>query len=152
MAPGWVSGLLSSRAFQIIARIVLTTPFWAAAIQHGLGWNDWVGTMAHFNLNPPVLFALLTLVTLVAGTVAVVFTNKWVWLGAGALGVFTALTIPIAHAFWAMQGQAATTEFYTVLEHISIIGGLMILAVHANSAPEAAEAADVAGAAAAAEA
>jgi transmembrane protein len=152
MIQALVSQLLSSRAFQIVARIVLTTPFWAAAIQHGLGWSDWVGTMAHFNLNPPVLFALFTLVTLVAGTVAVVFTNKWAWLGAGALGVFTALTIPIAHAFWTMQGQAAATEFYTVLEHISIIGGLMVMSILANGAPEAVGAAETTGATAAAEA
>jgi transmembrane protein len=151
MTPAWVNGLLGSRAFLTFARIVLTTPFWAAFIQHGLGWNAWVGTMAHFNLNPPVLFALLTLATLLAGTV-LVFIDKRAWLGAGALAVFTALTIPIAHAFWTMQGQAAATEFYTVLEHVSIIGGLMILSILANASPEAAEAAEVAGAAAAAEA
>lgn len=132
MTPALVSGLLSSRAFQIFARIVLTTPFWAAGIQHGLGWKDWLGTMAYFNLNPPVLFAVLTLATLLAGSVLVIAGGKLTWLGAGALGVFTALTIPIAHAFWNMQGRAATTEFYTVLEHVSIIGGLMVMSVLAS--------------------
>jgi transmembrane protein len=140
MTPALVSGLLGSRAFQIFARIVLTTPFWAAGIQHGLAWNDWVGTMAHFNLNPPVLFAILTLATCLGGSALVIAGDKLTWLGAGALGVFTALTIPLAHAFWSMQGPAAMTEFYTVLEHVSIIGGLMIMSVLANSSAEAAEA------------
>jgi transmembrane protein len=152
MVPTLVSGLLSSRAFLIFARIVLTTPFWAAGIQHALDWGGWVGTMAHFNLNPPVLFAFLTLLCCLGGSVAVIASNKWTWLGAGALGVFTALTIPIAHAFWTMQGQAAMTEFYTVLEHIAMIGGLMVVSVLANSAPASAGASDVAPAAAAAEA
>ena len=137
MAPAWVSGLLGSRAFQIFARIVLTTPFWAAGVQHAIGWKDWVGAMAHFSLNPPAPFGILTLATCLIGTALVVFTNRWAWLGAGALGIFTALTIPIAHAFWNMQGQAAMTEFYTVLEHVSIIGGLMVMAIWVNRAPAA---------------
>lgn len=152
MTPGWVSGLLGSRAFQMVARIVLTTPFWAAAVQHGLDWSGWLGTMAHFNLNPPVVFGVLTLLTCLAGSVAVIMGGKWTWLGAGALGVFTALTIPIAHAFWNMQGQAATTEFYTALEHVSIIGGLMVMAVLANASPQAATVPRMAAATAAAKA
>lgn len=151
MTPAWVSGLLGSRTFQFFARIVLTTPFWAAGIQHGLGWADWLGTMAHFNLDPPVVFGVLTLATCLGGSALVIAGGGWTWLGAGALGVFTALTIPIAHAFWTMQGQAAMTEFYTALEHVSIIGGLMVMSVLANSSPETAPAPQV-GAAAAVEA
>ncbi len=123
----FVNSIVENRAFQILSRIILTLPFWGAAIEHGIGFQAWVGTMAHFNLNPPVLFAIFALLTLVAGTYLAVFTNKWAWLGAGALGIFTFLTIPIAHAFWNMKDPQAHTEFYTVLEHIAIIGGLMVM-------------------------
>ncbi len=78
------------------------------------------------------MFALFTLLTLLVGTILVVFTDKWAWFGAACLGVFTALTIPIAHAFWTMKDPQAHTEFYTVLEHIAIIGGLMIMATWAG--------------------
>ena len=123
----FVNSIVENRAFQILSRIILTLPFWGAAIEHGIGFQAWVGTMAHFNLNPPVLFAIFALLTLVVGTYLAVFTNKWAWLGAGALGIFTFLTIPIAHAFWNMKDPQAHTEFYTVLEHIAIIGGLMVM-------------------------
>ncbi len=123
----FVNSIVENRAFQILSRIILTLPFWGAAIEHGIGFQAWVGTMAHFNLNPPVLFAIFTLLTLVVGTYVAVFTNRWAWLGAGALGIFTFLTIPIAHAFWNMKDPQAHTEFYTVLEHIAIIGGLMVM-------------------------
>ena len=123
----FVNSIVENRAFQILSRIILTLPFWGAAIEHGIGFQAWVGTMAHFNLNPPVLFAIFALLTLVAGTYLAVFTNRWAWLGAGALGIFTFLTIPIAHAFWNMKDPQAHTEFYTVLEHIAIIGGLMVM-------------------------
>ncbi len=130
----WVNSIAENRAFQVFSRIVLTLPFWGAAIEHGIGFKGWVGTMAHFNLNPPILFAVFTLLTLAVGTILVVFTNKWAWLGAGALGIFTFLTIFIAHAFWTMKDPQAHTEFYTVLEHLAIIGGLMVLATQARNA------------------
>ena len=138
MTPTWVNAIVDNRAFQILARIILTLPFWAAFIEHGIGFGAWTGTMAHFNLNPPILFAVFTLLTLLVGTVLVVFTNKWAWLGAGALAVFTLLTIPLAHAFWNMKDPQAHTEFYTVLEHIAIVGGLMVMAITARNADKSA--------------
>jgi len=45
-----------------------------------------------------------------------------------ALVLFLALAIPIAHPFWQMSEPNRTFEFYVVLEHISLIGGLMIAA------------------------
>ena len=133
MAPNWVNAITDNRLFQILARIILTTPFWAAFIEHGLDFKGWRGAMAHFHLNPPLFFAIFTLLTLLVGTITVVFTDKWAWVGAALLGVFTALTIPIAHAFWTMPEPQAHTEFYTVLEHIAIVGGLMIMAVFAGN-------------------
>jgi transmembrane protein len=123
----FVNSIVENRAFQILSRIILTLPFWSAFIEHGIGFQAWVGTMAHFSLNPPVLFAVFTLLTLLVGTYLAVFTDKWAWLGAGALGIFTFLTIFIAHGFWNMKEPQAHTEFYTVLEHIGIIGGLMVM-------------------------
>ena len=44
------------------------------------------------------------------------------------LAIFTALTIPIAHTFWTMQEPMRTLEFYVVMEHITVIGALMVVA------------------------
>lgn len=66
-----------------------------------------------------------------AGSLLVIL-NRWTWLGAGALGVFTALTIPIAHTFWTMEEPLKTVEFYIVMEHITVIGGLMLAAWKAS--------------------
>ncbi|MEK1930980.1 MAG: DoxX family protein, partial [Pararhizobium sp.] len=60
---------------------------------------------------------------------ALVISGRYVWLGAGALGVFTALTIPVAHAFWEMTGETAFFEMLFAIEHISVIGGLMTVAI-----------------------
>ena len=126
--PSVINALLKARAFQFFARVLLTLPFWGAAIQHTVQWSTVPGEMAHFGLNPPVVYGLALIVTCMVGSVLVILGGRLTWLGAGALGVFTALTIPIAHAFWNMQGDMAMTEFRTVMEHVSIIGGLMVVA------------------------
>ncbi len=58
--------------------------------------------------------------------------GKWTWLGAGALGIYTFLTILIAHHFWDMQGDERLAEMRTAIEHLSIIGGLMTVAIAEN--------------------
>ncbi|WP_245506146.1 hypothetical protein [Rhizobium leguminosarum] len=57
-----------------------------------------------------------------------IITDRLAWLGAGALGIFLAMTVPVAHPFWTMAEPQRTLEFYVVMEHISLIGGLMIAA------------------------
>ena len=83
--------------------------------------------MAHFGLEPAVAFNIGVIITQLGGS-ALIILNRWTWLGAGALAVFTALTIPIAHSFWAMEEPFKTMEFYVVMEHITVIGGLMVVA------------------------
>jgi len=129
MTPNWVAATLQSRSFLLLARIVLTTPFWGAGIQHLVQYQTIPGEMAHFGLTPALPYAVALIVTLFTGSALVIAGGKWSWLGAGWLGVFTALTIPICHAFWNMQGAEAMSEFRTVMEHVSIIGGLMVMAI-----------------------
>ncbi len=129
MTPNWVAATLESRAFLLLARIVLTTPFWGAGVQHLVQYQTIPGEMAHFGLTPALPYAIALIVTLFGGSALAITGGKWSWLGAGWLGVFTALTIPICHAFWKLQGAEAMSEFRTVMEHISIIGGLMIVAI-----------------------
>jgi transmembrane protein len=136
MTPAWTAAILKSRTFQILARIVLTTPFWLAGLQHLVQWNSGLGEMAHFGLNPPALYLALMIATCLAGSALVIAGGGWAWLGAGALGVFTALTIPIAHAFWKLSGDAMMGELRTTMEHISIIGGLMVVAILLNGPRE----------------
>ncbi len=83
--------------------------------------------MQHFGLEPAVAFNIAVIVTQIGGSLLVIL-NRYAWLGAGALAVFTALTIPIAHNFWAMEEPMKTLEFYVVMEHITVIGGLMVVA------------------------
>lgn len=125
--PAIIESLLRATWFGYLARIVLTYMFWASGLAKLIDFDAGVAEMAHFGLEPAVFFNVATLAVQLVGSVLVIL-NKWAWLGAGALAVFTALTIPIAHNFWAMEEPMKTLEFYVVMEHITVIGALMVVA------------------------
>src|SRR3546814_6308450 len=51
------------------------------------------------------------------------------WIGAFGLAVFLLLTIPIGHPFWKFEEPKRTGEFHIALEHITVVGGLMLAAI-----------------------
>ncbi len=122
-----VESITGSRAFGFVARLVLTSMFWLSGIAKLADFNGGVAEMAHFGLEPPALFNIATAVVQLVGS-ALIIANRWTWLGAGMLAVFTALTIPLAHNFWTMEEPMRTVEFYIVMEHITVIGALMVVA------------------------
>nr|WP_165221944.1 DoxX family protein [Allorhizobium pseudoryzae] len=117
-ATGW---------FGYLARTVLTFMFWGSGLSKLLDFSGGVGEMTHFGLEPAVVFNIAVIITQLGGS-ALIILNRHAWLGAGALAVFTLLTIPIAHNFWAMEEPMKTFEFYVVTEHLSIVGALMLVA------------------------
>lgn len=131
--PLLIDRLLETRWFATLARVLITFPYWSSGVSKSIAFSDGVAEMALYGLNPPIAFNVATILCMFLGSVLVIFT-RYVWLGAGMLGVFTALTIPIAHDFWNMTGAEARTELFFVVEHIGLIGGLMLAAVLSHRA------------------
>ncbi len=128
MTPRIIASILESRAFAVLARIVLTFVFWGAGLDKLINFRATVAEMTHFGLHPPEVFAVAAVVTLLVSSLLIIF-NKFAWLGFGALGIFLVLTIPIAHPFWAVPGEEGLHHFRTAVEHVSLIGGLMVGAI-----------------------
>lgn len=128
----FITSITATTWFGFLARIILTSMFWGSGIGKLVDFPAALGEMTHFGLNPPAVFAVATIIVQLVGSLLVIL-NRWTWLGAGALAVFTLLTIPIAHNFWAMEEPFKTIEFYVVTEHISIIGALMVVAWKAEN-------------------
>lgn len=124
--PSFIDSIITSRAFGYFARTAFTYMFWASGLAKLIDFNAGVAEMSHFGLEPAPLFNIAVIVTQLGGS-ALIIANRWTWLGAGALAVFTTLTIPIAHSFWTMQEPIKTLEFYVVMEHITVIGALMVV-------------------------
>ena len=129
-----IERLIGTSWFGFLARTVLTSMFWMSGIAKLADFDGGVAEMAQFGLEPAAAFNIATALTQLAGS-ALIVANRLTWLGAGMLAVFTALTIPIAHGFWTMQEPMRTIEFYVVMEHITVIGALMVVAWKSAKVP-----------------
>ncbi|MCY1664130.1 DoxX family protein [Rhizobium sp. SL86] len=119
--------IFATNWFGYLARTVLTFMFWGSGLSKLLDFPGGVAEMAHFGLEPAVAFNIAVIITQLGGS-ALIILNRHAWLGAGALAVFTLLTIPIAHNFWALEEPMRTFEFHVAGEHLSIVGALMLVA------------------------
>ena len=110
------------------ARIVLCLPFWWSGLSKLLDFSGGTAEMAALGLEPAGLFNALTILVQLGGSLLVIL-NLWTWLGAGALGVFTALVTVLAHQFWTLDGLERARELNTFLEHLAIIAGFVLVAM-----------------------
>ncbi|MCY1234836.1 hypothetical protein D3C87_830840 [compost metagenome] len=124
-----VQPLLRSRWLFHAGAAALTYIFWWSGLTKILDFAGAQAEMAHFGLTPTALFAVMTIVLQLGGSLLIVLGTRWAWLGAGALAAFTLGTIPLAHRFWTMDGTVAFLEKALVQEHVSVVGGLMLAAM-----------------------
>lgn len=126
--PALIARILDWPYFTLLARIALTFPFWGSGLSKLINFPAGVAEMALFGLRPSWLVNCLVIVVQLGGSLLIV-ANRRAWAGTGALAIFTLMTISIAHDFWNLTGHAAQMEFYIAVEHISVIGGLMLAAI-----------------------
>jgi transmembrane protein len=107
--PRAIIRLLDNPATLLIARIMVTAPFIVGGLTKLVDWPAGVAEMVHVRLRPAAAFNFAALFTQLAGS-ALVITNRWVWLGAGALGVSTVWTTLLAHRFWEFSGDARIVQ------------------------------------------
>jgi transmembrane protein len=112
----------------VVARVLLTFPFWGSGLAKLIDFSGGTAEMAMFGLHPPAAINSAVALTQLAGS-ALIITNRAAWLGAGALGVFTVLTIPLVHHFWSLEGERGIVAFHTATEHVGMIGGLILAAI-----------------------
>jgi len=75
---------------------------------------------------PPLIVAGTSGAQLLGGLSIVL--NLFIFWGALMLAGFTAVATLAGHRAWLLKGTAARAEFTTVLEHLAIIGGLLLVA------------------------
>jgi transmembrane protein len=131
--PAPIAMLLGQRWFATAATALLTLPYWTSGIAKLFDLQGALGEAAHFGLEPAWVTVAATILVQLGGS-ALLILGRSAWLGAGALGVFTALATVIAHPFWTVADPAARFhERNTFLEHVALIGGLMLAAIIART-------------------
>jgi transmembrane protein len=131
--PCGVAVILESRSFGILARLLLTCVFWTAGLGKLIDFSAGAADMEGFGLTPGWAVNAAVLTLQLGGSLLIIL-DRWTWLATGALAVFTALTIPIAHPFWVREGAEAFRDLTVALEHVSVIGGLAVFAILSRSA------------------
>src|ERR1700758_2650178 len=126
--PRWVRMILSWPWLLPISRIALVSAFLIGGIQKLIDFPAAVAEQAHFGLQPAWMWAAAAIVVELGGSALVIF-GRWVWLGAGGLGVLTAVSMLTANSFWAKTGHDRFLTVNTFLEHLGLIAGLLLVSV-----------------------
>ena len=128
--PRWIGAILSWPGLLPVARVALTSAYLIGGVQKLVDFPGAVAEQAHFGLQPAWLWAMAAIIVELAGSLLVIF-GRWVWLGAGALGVLTAVAMLTANNFWAMTGHDRFMALNAFFEHLGLIAGFVLVSVMA---------------------
>jgi transmembrane protein len=84
--------------------------------------------MTHVGLHPAWAYNAAALGTQLVGSVLVIL-NRRLWLGAGALGIFTVWATLLAHRFWDFAGSERMAQTNAFFEHWTICAAFILVTV-----------------------
>jgi uncharacterized membrane protein YphA (DoxX/SURF4 family) len=131
--PEWVSAVLAWPWSWHAARVALVSAFIIGGITKLSDFTAAIAEQEHFGLHPGWLWAALALSVELGGSLLVI-SGRFVWLGAGGLGVLTAVAMATANSFWTMTGQQRFMELNAYFEHLGLIAGLVLVSMQAANA------------------
>jgi uncharacterized membrane protein YphA (DoxX/SURF4 family) len=129
--PGWVDAILDWRWTWLVARLGLSSAFLLGGLVKLFDFHAAVAEQEHFGLHPGAVWAAAAIVVELGGS-ALVISGRYAWLGAGAMGVLTAVAMFVANDFWTLQGSARFMAVNSFFEHAGLIAGLVMAALIAE--------------------
>jgi uncharacterized membrane protein YphA (DoxX/SURF4 family) len=125
--PRWVAAILSWPLLWPLARLALVSAYLVGGFSKLFDFAGAIAEQEHFGLYPGWLWASVVIVVELAGSV-LVLAGRWVWLGAGGLGVLTAVAMLTANRFWVLDGHDHFLALNAFFEHLGLIAGLVVVA------------------------
>jgi putative oxidoreductase len=107
-------------------RVLVGVLFLWAGIDKAMGWQGALQEVAAGGLPAPVVMLALTVLLQVAGGAAVI-AGRWLRPSCWALAGFTALATVLYHGFWHATGAARHAALIPFMEHVCIVGGLLVV-------------------------
>lgn len=126
--PGWVAAILSWPPLLPLSRVALVSAYLIGGFQKLSDFPAAVAEQAHFGLQPAWLWATAAIIVELGGS-ALVIVGRWVWFGAGGLGVLTAVAMLTANNFWARTGHEQFMAINAFFEHLGLIAALVLVSV-----------------------
>jgi uncharacterized membrane protein YphA (DoxX/SURF4 family) len=120
---------LATPAVRWVAMLGLCAAYLQGGIMKLTNINGAVAEMSHFGLSPAMPFAIAVIALELVASVAIL-SGYGRWLGAFALGAFTAAATFMANRYWELGSPerfAAENSFY---EHLGLAGGFLLTAWH----------------------
>jgi putative oxidoreductase len=111
-----------------IARLCLAAVFLYSGMDKLWHWRSSIEEVTGDGLPWPAAFAAATVLTQLVGG-GLVATGFFAWLGALLLAGFTIAATLLGHRFWLRRGAEFRHELTTSLEHVAIVGGLVLLSL-----------------------
>jgi uncharacterized membrane protein YphA (DoxX/SURF4 family) len=112
----------------IAGRLMLAAVFLYSGQDKLRHWRASIAEVTELGMPMPTLFAAATAATQIAGGISVGLGIATV-AGAALLAAFTTVATLLGHRFWLLHGVAAKRELTTSLEHLAIVGGLILVGV-----------------------
>jgi uncharacterized membrane protein YphA (DoxX/SURF4 family) len=110
----------------LIARLCLAAVFLYSGVDKLWHWRSSIEEVKGDGLPWPAVFAGATVFTQFVGG-CLVAIGLLAWLGALLLAGFTVAATLLGHRFWLRRGAEFRHEVTTSLEHVAIVGGLLLL-------------------------
>jgi uncharacterized membrane protein YphA (DoxX/SURF4 family) len=111
-----------------IARLCLAIVFLYSGFDKLWHWRSSIEEVKGDGLPWPAALVGATVFTQLVGG-CLVATGFFAWLGALLLAGFTVAATLVGHRFWLRRGTEFRHELTTSLEHVAIVGGLLLLSV-----------------------
>jgi putative oxidoreductase len=124
-APG------TDRAVRTAGRVLVGVLFLWAGIDKVLGWQGALQEVVAGGLPAPTMMLALTVLLQVAGGAAII-TGRLLRPSCWALAGFTLLATVLYHGFWHAAGAARHAELISFMEHVCIVGGLLVVSTLAT--------------------
>ena len=112
----------------LIARLCLAAVFLYSGVDKLWHWRSSIEEVRSDGLPWPAAFAGATVLTQLVGG-CLVAIGLLAWLGALLLAGFTVAATLLGHRFWLRRGAELRHEVTTSLEHVAIVGGLLLLSL-----------------------
>jgi uncharacterized membrane protein YphA (DoxX/SURF4 family) len=113
-----------------LVRLALVSAYLIGGLTKLSDFDGAIAEQEHFGLHPGWLWAGLAIIVELGGS-ALVLAGRRVWLGAGGLGVLTAVAMLTANNFWAFEGHQRMMALNAFFEHVGLIAGLILVAMTA---------------------
>jgi uncharacterized membrane protein YphA (DoxX/SURF4 family) len=122
-ARGW-------SALGLIARLLLASVFIASGAMKLFDFTGAVAEVRTFTgVEPAALVAGLVIVIQLSGSALLIMGGRGASIGCALLAGFTFAATLLGHAFWMKDGPQQARDFITFLEHMGLIGGLILAAL-----------------------